>query len=359
MPVILVAPAAFKGTFGPRQVADSITAGVRRALPDAKVLTCPVADGGDGLLEAVLPAGSLMEKVPVTGPLGDQVTADLGWLDPETAIFASSSACGIALVPPDRRDPLRATTRGVGELIWEAADRGARTVVVGLGGSATVDGGIGAARGLGWSFTDATGAELPEGGGSLGELATIGGGWRLDAQVVALTDVTTPLAGPAGAAPIFGPQKGATQSQVQQLSAGLSRLADCLASAGHAELGALPGGGAAGGLGAGLAAFARATLTPGAPWVLERIGFDAALATVDLVVTGEGEFDSTSFAGKVTGEIVRRAQAARRRVAVVAGRAPVQVGVTMVAGNGRMLEPADIEQMGERAAREALGLPGS
>lgn len=359
MPVILVAPAAFKGTFGPRQIADFIAAGVRRALPDAKVLTCPVADGGDGLLEAVLPAGSLMEKVSVTGPLGDPVAADLGWLDPETAIFASSSACGLALVPADRRDPLRATTRGVGELIWEAADRGARTVVVGLGGSATVDGGIGAARGLGWSFTDASGAELPEGGGSLGDLAAIGAGWRLDAQVLALTDVTTPLAGPAGAATIFGPQKGATQGQVEQLSLGLSRLADCLASAGHEGMGDLPGGGAAGGLGAGLAAFARATLTPGAPWVLDRIGFDAALATVDLVVTGEGEFDSTSFVGKVTGEIVRRAQAARRRVAVVAGRAPGQVGVTVVAGNGTMLAPADIEQMGERAARESLGLPAS
>lgn len=358
MPVILVAPAAFKGTFGPRQVTDSLVAGVRRAVPDAKVLACPVADGGDGLLEAVLPPGSLLERVSVTGPLGTPVTAELGWLDAETAIFASSSACGIALVPADQRAPLRATTRGVGELIWEAADRGAKTVVVGLGGSATVDGGTGAARGLGWSFTDAAGAELNEGGGTLDQLTTISGGWRLEAQVLALTDVTTPLAGPNGAAAVFGPQKGASPGEVEQLSSGLSRLAECLAKAGHPGMDALPGGGAAGGLGAGLAAFARAALTPGAPWVLDRIGFDAALATVDLVITGEGEFDGTSFAGKVTGEIVRRAQAARRRVAVVAGRAAAQVGLTVVNGNGGMLTQPDIEALGERAAREALGLPG-
>lgn len=356
MPVILVAPAAFKGTFGPREVADFLATGVRRAVPDAKVLACPVADGGDGLLEAVLPPGSLLERVSVTGPLGTPVTAQLGWLDAETAIFASSSACGIALVPQDQRAPLIATTRGVGELIWEAADRGAKTVVVGLGGSATVDGGTGAARGLGWSFTDASGAELADGGGTLGRLEAISGGWRLEAQVVALTDVTTPLAGPHGAAAVFGPQKGASPAEVEQLSAGLSRLAECLGKAGHPGMDVLPGGGAAGGLGAGLAAFARATLTPGAPWVLDRIGFDAALATVDLVITAEGEFDRTSFAGKVTGEIIRRAQAARRRVAVVAGRGSAEAGVTVVSGNGTMLTGADIAALGEQAAREALGL---
>jgi len=359
MHVILVAPAAFKGTFGPRQVADSIAAGVRRALPDAKVLTCPVADGGDGLLEAVLPPGSLRERVPVTGPLGEQVNAELGWLDGETAIFASSSACGLALVPPDRRAPLRATSRGVGELIWEAADRGAKTVVVGLGGSATVDGGTGAGRGLGWSFKDAAGAELPEGGGALGDLVTIGSGWRLDAQVVALADVTTPLAGPSGAAAVFGPQKGASRPQVDQLAAGLGRLAECLAQSGHPGLDLLAGGGAAGGLGAGLAAFARATLTPGAPWVLDRLGFDAALATVDLVITAEGEFDTTSRAGKVTGEIVKRAQAARRKVAVVAARSSSIPEILVVTGGGGTLTPSDIEGLGERAAREALRLPAS
>jgi glycerate kinase len=222
-----------------------------------------------------------------------------------------------------------------------------------------VDGGTGAGRGLGWSFTDSSGEELPDGGGSLGDLAAISGGWRLGAQVVALTDVITPLTGPEGAATVFGPQKGASPREVEQLAAGLGRLVECLSSSGHPGMDTLPGGGAAGGLGAGLAAFARASLTPGAPWVLDRIGFDAALATVDLVITGEGDFDATSFAGKVTGEIVRRAQAARRRIAVVAGRATPRTGITVVSGDGATLSQTDIEGLGDRAARVALGLPAS
>src|SRR5437016_8891309 len=146
--VILVAPAAFKGTLGPRQVADAISAGARRALPGAAVLQCPISDGGDGLLDAVLAPGSLREHLTVTGPLGEPVSGELGWIDPETAIFESATACGIALLQPDQLDPLRATTRGVGEMVMEAVERGARTVVVGLGGSATVDGARG--RPGGW-----------------------------------------------------------------------------------------------------------------------------------------------------------------------------------------------------------------
>src|SRR5690242_14423055 len=189
--VILVAPAAFKGTLGPRQVAEAISAGARRAMPGAVVLQCPVSDGGDGLLDAVLPPGSMREHLKVTGPLGEPVSGELGWIDPETAIFESATACGIALLQPDQLDPLRATTRGVGELIWEAVERGAKSVVVGLGGSATVEGGTGAARGLGWSLVDSTGAQLPEGGGSLVKLTEVEGGWSIAARVVALADVTT------------------------------------------------------------------------------------------------------------------------------------------------------------------------
>src|SRR6266545_2694236 len=236
-PLVLVAPAAFKGTLGPRAVAEAIAAGVRRALPDAKVLECPVADGGNGLLDAVLAPGSLRERLEVTGPIGDRVSAELGWIDDETAIFESASACGLALLEPEERDPLRTTTRGVGELIWEAADRGAKTVVVGLGGSATVDGGTGAARGLGWTFQDAAGQPLAEGGGSLANLATMGPGWGLAARVVALADVATPLLGSDGAAPVFGPQKGARPEEIPVLVAGLSRLAELWAQAGRPELG--------------------------------------------------------------------------------------------------------------------------
>jgi glycerate kinase len=298
----------------------------------------------------------LRERLEVTGPIGDKVSAELGWIDGETAIIESASACGLALVEPEDRDPMRTTTRGVGELIWTAADRGAQTIVVGLGGTATVDGGTGAARGLGWTFENAAGEPLPEGGGSLTDLAWFGPGWGLGARVVALADVQTPLVGSAGAAPVFGPQKGAREDEIPQLAAGLERLADLWAQSGRPELASVPMGGAAGGLGAGLAYFAKAELVGGAAWVLERVGFDAALAKADLVITAEGVFDKTSLVGKAPGEVVRRAQAAKKRVAVVAGRADGLIGVHTVAGDsdGRMLDLRTLSQMAEQVAREAL-----
>ena len=357
-PVVLIAPAAFKGTLGPRQVAEALAAGVRRAFPDASVLECPVADGGNGLLDVVLPVGALRERLQVTGPVGDPVAAELGWIDSETAILESATACGLALVEPEERDPLRTTTRGVGELIWTAADRGAKTVVVGLGGSATVEGGTGAARGLGWTFADAAGQPLAEGGGSLADLATMGRGWGLDARVLALADVATPLLGAEGAAPVFGPQKGARPEEIPRLAQGLARLAELWAQAGRPELATLPMGGAAGGLGAGLVFFARAELVRGAEWVLERVGFDAALAKADLVLTAEGIFDRTSLVGKAPGEVVRRAQAAKKKVAVVAGRVEGMLGVHAVGGgaDGRLLDGPALAQMAEQVAREALHL---
>jgi glycerate kinase len=305
----------------------------------------------------VLPNEALREEVEVTGPLGTPVAAVLGWLDGDSAIFESATACGIALLKPHERDPLRTTTRGVGELIWEAVDRGATTVVVGLGGSATVDGGGGAARGLGWTLRDQAGAPLPEGGGALANLASLEGGWGVNARIVALTDVTTPLVGPEGAAPVFGPQKGATPAAVERLAAGLEVLAAAFAQHGRAELANLPGGGAAGGLGAGLAFFAGGELVPGAGWVLERVGFDAALATADLLITGEGAFDRTSLVGKASGEVLRRAQAIKKKVAVVAGSAGDLVGVPVASGEGDTLDAAGIAALAERVTREVLGLP--
>src|SRR5216110_1292376 len=349
-PVVLVAPAAFKGTLGPRQVAEALAAGVRRAIPAATVLECPVADGGNGLLDVVLPAGALRERLEVTGPTGDRVSAELGWIDAEIALIESASACGPALVEPEDRDPTRTTTRGVGELIWTAADRGAKTIVVGLDGTATVDGGTGAARGFGWTFENAAGEPLPDGGGSLLDLASFRSGWGLGARVVALADVATPLLGSDGSAPLFGPQKGARPEEILQLAAGLSRLAELWAQAGRPELGTMPMGGAAGGLGAGLVFFAKADLVGGAEWVLERVGFDAALAKADLVITAEGVFDRTSLVGKAPGEVVRRAQAARKKVAVVAGRVEGMIGVHAVGGDGdgRMLDGLALAQMAEQ-----------
>src|SRR2546428_11336261 len=357
--LILVAPAAFKGTLGPRRVANALAVGARRALPGAAVLQGPIAVGGDGLLDAVLAPAALRERFSVTGPLGEPVSGELGWVDAETAIFESATACGIALLEPDQLDPLRATTRGVGEMLWEAVERGARTVVVGLGGSATVDGGTGAARGLGWSFLDSVGEPLPEGGGSLAHLAECAGGWGLAARVIALADVTTPLAGPQSAAPVFGPQKGAGPEGVKLLTRGLERLAELMGRHGRGDLATLAGGGAAGGLGAGLVCFAKAQLTGGAEWVLGRIGFDAALAKAQLVITGEGSFDKTSLVGKAAGGVVRRAQAAQTRGAGGGGEVEGLVGLHALDGEGRVLDAAGIAALAERAVREAFGLPGA
>jgi glycerate kinase len=356
---ILVAPTAFKGTYGSRQVAEALAEGARSVLPHSIVLTCPVADGGDGLLDAVLQPAALRERLSVTGPLGVPVQAELGWIDAETAIFESASACGIALLTPDRLNPLEATSRGVGELLIEAAERGARTIVVGLGGSACVDGGVGAARGMGWTFRDVQGTPLADGGGALSWLSDWSPGWDFQARVVALTDVRTPLVGPQGAAPVFAPQKGASPEAVRTLAQGLDRLAAAMAGHGRGDLALLEGGGAAGGLGAGLVFFARAELAPGAAWVLDRVGFDAALAKADLVITGEGGFDATSLLGKVTGEVIRRAQAARKRIALVAGRATPLPGVTIVTADGATLDTAGLAALAARATRAAFGLPGS
>jgi len=232
-------------------------------------------------------------------------------------------------------------------------------VIIGLGGSATVDGGTGAARGFGWMFFGEGGEVLPEGGGPLRRLERWDAGWPLAARVIALADVQAPLVGPDGAAAVFAPQKGASPVAVAELAAGLERVAELFARHGRPELARVPGGGAAGGLGAGLAFFARAQLRPGAEWVLERVGFDGALATADLVITAEGRFDRTSFAGKAPGEVVRRAQQARKRVAVVAGSAAPFVGLPVAAGDGARLDASAIARLAERAVREALGLPGS
>src|SRR3989475_3218172 len=205
----------------------------------------------------------LREQLQVTGPLGDPVSAELGWVDPETAIFESATACGIRLLRPDQLDPLRTTTRGVGEVIWEAGERGAKSVVVGLGGSATVDGGTGMARGLGWTFRDSRGAALLEGGGALADLTALEGGWSLPARVIGLADVTTPLVGPDGAAPVFGPQKGATPDGVWRLTQALERLARLMADHGRPGLATLPRGGAAVGVWAGLCVFRMAGLVLG------------------------------------------------------------------------------------------------
>jgi glycerate kinase len=309
----------------------------------------------------VLADGARRDTLAVTGPLGRPVTATLGWLDDATAICESASACGLALLPSKERDPLRATSRGVGELILAATERGARTVVVGLGGSATVDGGTGAARALGWRFLDSVNNELSEGGGALPALAQVRAPEpprRRGAHVRAVTDVTAPLTGPDGAAPLFAPQKGATPADVQVLAAGLDRLARLMRGAGYDDLAALPGGGAAGGLGAGLVWFAGADLVAGAPWVFERLDVDAALAAADLAITAEGRFDRTSLVGKATGELLRRAEAAGKRAVVLAAAAEGVSDARVHVAGGRLVDADALAALAEHAVRSAFGLSG-
>ncbi len=324
---ILLAPDSFKGSLSAAEAAEAMATGIHRAAPETLCVRLPLADGGEGTLEALVTAtGGRRVPVTVTGPLGGPVEAAFGLLEPsgETAMVEMAAAAGLLLVPPDLRDPRRTTTYGVGELIALAAKSGARRLIVGLGGSATNDGGAGALQALGVQFFDTAGRLMPAPitGGALGRLG------RVDASglpsmlpsLVLASDVTNPLLGTRGATRIFGPQKGATEASVEELEAGLSRLAACLPP-GAADR---PGAGAAGGLGAGLMALTGAEMQSGIDLVLDTLGFDAHLEDADWVWTGEGRIDAQTLDGKAISGVLRRARA--RGVPVLAFGGSVEQG---------------------------------
>jgi len=323
---ILVAPDSFKGTLSASEAAMAMGKGVRRALPGASVRLFPVSDGGEGFIDALVPPGrGIQQWTDVFGPLPLQCVRARWALvaKGETAVIEMASASGLALVPPDRRDPCVTSTFGVGELIRSALDRGAGTVLIGIGGSATNDGGTGMASALGVKFLDSTGAVLPQGGSALTRLRRIdvsGLEARLANTVVTVAcDVTSPLTGPEGASRVFAPQKGAGPADVAILEDAMHRYAEVLRDALGIDIGNTPGGGAAGGLGAGLVAFCGATLASGIDVVLDATGFDAALASSDLLLTGEGRVDAQTRHGKALAGLLRRAGAAHVPVACVAG----------------------------------------
>ena len=361
---VVVAPDSFKGTLGAAAAAEALAAGWRAERPDDEVLTLPLADGGEGTLEALghdVP-DDCWRSAEVSGPDGRPVQAAWLLLPDGTAVVEMARAAGLPLL--ERPDPLGATTRGLGELLAAVvADPGVHRVLLTLGGSATTDGGTGALSALGARFLDADGAELPPGGGALARLdrvdltaltpPTVGG-------VQCLVDVTAPLLGPLGAAGQFGPQKGAAPDQVAALDAALARLADLLGGDREA-----PGAGAAGGTAYGFAACWGAQFVSGAQAVAAAAGLDEALAGAALVVTGEGQFDAQSLRGKVVGDLVDRAGRAGVPVAVVAGRVSVEEGaalpvhralsLTDLAGSvdGAMGDPARwLTVAGSRLARE-------
>lgn len=322
---VVVAPDSFKGSLDAAAACAALAEGVRRASPDAEVVRVPMSDGGEGTVDCLLGAlGGTEVWLECADPLGRPVRARYGLSgDGRSAVVELAAASGLPLVAEDERDPLRADTAGTGALIADAVRRGAREVLVCLGGSATSDGGAGLLRALGVRFVDADGVELPPGGGPLARLADIDDSGVPEAvrrtRLRVACDVTNPMVGPNGAAAVFGPQKGATPEQVRELDAALTRFADVIAARFGVRVHDLPGAGAAGGACGGLVGVLGAEPAPGGDLVADLVGLDAAVAGADLVITGEGRLDAQSAAGKVVSVVAERAARACAPVVALAG----------------------------------------
>jgi len=291
---IVVAPDSFKGNMRSTRVCEIIEQAILRETPNTEVISIPMADGGEGTVDAVVTAtDGTFRSLKVRGPLGDPVEAQYGLLPDGTAIMEMASASGIELISPEQLNPMKATTYGTGELLKHLVSEGHTSIVMGIGGSATVDGGIGMARALGYSFLDIVGEETDV----LGEIDSIDSSnifQELEgAKIHVACDVTNLLTGPNGAAVIFGPQKGATPEMILPLDEGLANLQKIVG------LSEAPGDGAAGGLGYGLRAFCHAEILPGANLIAETVGLPAALEGSDLLITGEGCTDGQTASGKL------------------------------------------------------------
>ena len=312
---IVVAPDKFKGSLSAPDAASSIARGIERAaLPGVIIDRAPMADGGEGTVEALVEAtsGTYRETI-ATGPLGEPIRVRYGLLGGgATAVVEMAAASGLVLVPHDRRDPLRATTRGTGESILAAIDAGATHIIVGIGGSATNDGGAGLAQALGYRLLDSEGRDLPSGGGPLENLARIdadGRDPRLNhVKISVACDVDNPLCGPQGASAIYGPQKGATAKTVEILDRNLGRLAKIVARDLGISILDVPGAGAAGGLGGGLIAFAGGTLDRGVELIIRVVGLADRLRDADLCITAEGAIDASTAFGKTAVGVARLAR---------------------------------------------------
>ncbi|MGA5872823.1 glycerate kinase [Streptomyces cinereoruber] len=322
---VLVAADKFKGSLTAVEVAERVTAGLRRVVPDLEVETLPVADGGDGTVAAAVAAGFERHEVTVTGPVGEPVTAAFA-LRGTTAVVEMAEASGLQLLPAGVFAPLTATTYGSGELLRAALDAGATTVVFGVGGSATTDGGAGMLAALGARFLDADGEPVGPGGAALADLATAdltGLDPRFaEVDLILASDVDNPLTGPKGAPAVYGPQKGATPDDVRTLDAALAHFATVLEKAigpKAAEAALAPGAGGAGGIGYG-ALILGASFRPGIELMLEVLGFAPALERATLVITGEGSLDEQTLHGKAPAGVAAAARAAGKEVVAVCGR---------------------------------------
>ncbi|MGI8538139.1 MAG: glycerate kinase family protein [Mycobacteriales bacterium] len=359
---VLIAPDGFGGTLSPAQAAAAMATGWRAAAPDDQLDLAPLSDGGPGfvdVLAAALP-DAVWRVVPVEDPLARTVPAQ--WLlDGSTAYLESAQACGLHLLTDDERDPMTTTTYGVGQLLTAALDAGASRLVVGLGGSATNDGGAGTLAALGLSRYDAAGERLAPGGGPLGELARLDG--RPDprlasVELVAATDVASPLLGLRGASAVFGPQKGASREDVPLLDAALTRWADLLEPHLAVAVRDQPGAGAAGGLGAALLAVG-ARRTSGIALVQQVVGLAERVAAADLVLTGEGAFDVSSLSGKVVAGVATLAAAQAVPCLVLAGAVRVgrrEMGAAGIEAAYSMVELVGVQAALTRPAQELAAL---
>ncbi|MEA4970013.1 MAG: glycerate kinase [Candidatus Pelethousia sp.] len=310
---ILLAPDSFKGSLSAAEVAAYLRAGILRVLPEAEVDMLPVADGGEGTCAAIVAAlGGEIIKTEVTGPNGNRVGAFFGRAG-DMAVIEMAAASGLHLAPRNDLRPTKATTYGTGELMLRALDAGCKKILLGIGGSATTDGGAGMAQALGVRLRDASGQELGPGGGELGRLAHVDVS-GMDPRVagcewIVASDVSNPLCGENGCAAVYGPQKGCTPQDVALLDRNLGHYARMLREQLGKDVADIPGAGAAGGLGAGLIAFCGATLKSGVDTVLDAVAFDERVADADLVITGEGRMDYQSAFGKLPVGVARRAKA--------------------------------------------------
>lgn len=350
MEKILLVPDSFKGTLSSRQVCQVMAGQLRRFFPQAQVKSIPVADGGEGSVEAFLAAaGGERRTRTVTGPFGEPVEAFYGVLgDGRTAVIEMAACAGLPLAE-GRLNPERATTYGVGELLLAAKEAGCTKAILGLGGSCTNDGGAGAAVALGAKFTRADGTAFVPTGGTLGEIAALDVSPVAQAlqgmELTAMCDIDNPLYGEAGAAAVFAPQKGADVAMVARLDAGLRHLGQVSARCLGRDFSHLPGAGAAGGLGFGMAAFCGAQLRMGIDAVLDAVGFDSLLPGTDVVFTGEGKIDSQSARGKVVSGVAVRCRKAGVPVVAVVGQIGqgfeemYQQGLTAVFSINRAAQP--------------------
>lgn len=370
---VLVAPSGFKESLGADEVARHVEAGVRRAMPEARVVQAPMVDGGEGFTEALVAAtGGTIERLRVTGPVGEPVDSFFGFLGGcarRTAVIEMAAAAGLRLVPRDRRNPMLTTSRGVGELIRAALDAGAERVLLGCGDSGVNDGGAGMVQALGAKLLDADGWPIGPGGGELSRLAKI----KLSTldprlarvQLDAAVNWHNVLTGERGVARVFGPQKGATPEQVSVLEGALRRYAGHIRAATGVDVEAMPGAGASGGLGAGFAGLLGGTLHPRFSIVMQYLELDRLLDRADLVITAEGSLDFQTPYGKVPAEVAQRAK--RRGLPVIALAGTIGKGVRINFEHGIdafasiLKRPCTLEQaiaeapkLVERAAEDAL-----